>query len=236
MFQAMPFERPAEDRNASAGFTLIEALVALAVAAVCLTAIGSLMAGNIRGSGRIEQHLGLVETLRAVETGLPIERAFRPELSPAKCTAKLGPSISCLFRAISLTRARPNSGHPKRSSSRCNRRPERCFKLRPYGLPERPASDEKPAHVRPLRRVRGGWLHPIRSTYRDRPDGHAPRDYLPRSRRSGCGAGRRASTACKVPICSVSASTGSSPILPRRNSCRWAARTRGLSSTGQRRR
>jgi general secretion pathway protein I len=71
LFQAMPFERPAEDRDASAGFTLIEALVALAVAAVSLAAIGLLMAGNIRGSRRIEQHLGLVETLRAVETGLP---------------------------------------------------------------------------------------------------------------------------------------------------------------------
>ena len=70
----MPFERPGEDRDAGAGFTLIEALVALAVAAVSLAAIGLLMAGNIRGSGRIEQHLGLVETLRAVEAGLP-ERA-----------------------------------------------------------------------------------------------------------------------------------------------------------------
>ncbi len=71
MLEAMPFERPGEDRNTSAGFTLIEALVALAVAAVSLAAIGLLVAGNIRGSGRIEQHLGLVETLRAVETGLP---------------------------------------------------------------------------------------------------------------------------------------------------------------------
>lgn len=71
MFQAMPFEHPVEDLDASAGFTLIEALVALAVAAVSLAAIGLLMAGNIRGSGRIEQHLGLVATLRAVETGLP---------------------------------------------------------------------------------------------------------------------------------------------------------------------
>src|ERR1700730_17266752 len=67
----MPFERPGEELDASAGFTLIEALVALAVAAVSLAAIGLLVAGNIRGSSRIEQHLGLVETLRAVETGLP---------------------------------------------------------------------------------------------------------------------------------------------------------------------
>ena len=71
MFQAMHFERPGEELDARAGFTLIEALVALAVAAVSLAAIGLLVAGNIRGSGRIEQHLGLVETLRAVEAGLP---------------------------------------------------------------------------------------------------------------------------------------------------------------------
>jgi general secretion pathway protein I len=71
LFQAMRFERPGEERDARAGFTLIEALVALAVAAVSLAAIGLLVAGNIRGSGRIEQHLGLVETLREVETGLP---------------------------------------------------------------------------------------------------------------------------------------------------------------------
>jgi general secretion pathway protein I len=71
LFRAMFFDRPIEGFGGNAGFTLIEALVALAVAAITLTAIGSLMAGNIRGSGRIEQHLGLVETLRAVETALP---------------------------------------------------------------------------------------------------------------------------------------------------------------------
>jgi general secretion pathway protein I len=73
----MPFERSVEELDASAGFTLIEALVALAVAAVSLAAIGLLVAGNIRGSGRIEHHLGLVETLRAVEAGLP-DRASLP--------------------------------------------------------------------------------------------------------------------------------------------------------------
>jgi len=67
----MPIERRGEDREASAGFALIEAFVALAVAAVSLAAIGLLVAGNIRGSGRIEQHLGLVATVRAVEAGLP---------------------------------------------------------------------------------------------------------------------------------------------------------------------
>ncbi len=71
MFQAMPLERLSEDPDASAGFTLIEALVALAVTAISLAATGLLMAGNIRGSEKIERHLRLVATLRAVETGLP---------------------------------------------------------------------------------------------------------------------------------------------------------------------
>jgi general secretion pathway protein I len=60
-----------KESGAGAGFTLIEALVALAVVAISLTAIGSLMAANIRGSVRIEQHLGLVETARALATELP---------------------------------------------------------------------------------------------------------------------------------------------------------------------
>jgi len=73
LFQPMSFrgQSAIEGENASAGFTFIEALVALAVAAICLASIGSLVVGNMRGSRRIEQHIALIETLRAVETGLP---------------------------------------------------------------------------------------------------------------------------------------------------------------------
>jgi general secretion pathway protein I len=60
-----------EGRPAVAGFTLIEALIALAIVAVSLTAIGSLMAATVRGTRSIDQHLTLVETARAIEAGLP---------------------------------------------------------------------------------------------------------------------------------------------------------------------
>jgi general secretion pathway protein I len=58
-------------RRNRAGFTLIEALVALAVVAVSITAIGSVVATNIRGTGALAQRLSLVETTRAILTDLP---------------------------------------------------------------------------------------------------------------------------------------------------------------------
>jgi general secretion pathway protein I len=48
-----------------AGFTIIEVLVALALVAVLITAIGSLMATNIRGVRGFEQHVGLTQATRA---------------------------------------------------------------------------------------------------------------------------------------------------------------------------
>ena len=58
------------ERN-RAGFTLIEVVVALALVAVALTAIGSLIATTIRGTRSLDQHLSLAETARAVEAALP---------------------------------------------------------------------------------------------------------------------------------------------------------------------
>lgn len=55
----------------SAGFTIIEVLVALAVVASSLAAIGSLVAATTRGARSIEQRVALLQTARAVETGLP---------------------------------------------------------------------------------------------------------------------------------------------------------------------
>ena len=60
------------------GFTLIEVLVALSVVSVTLSAIGSLIAVTIRGARSVSGHLALVETARAIMTGLP----ERGELGP----------------------------------------------------------------------------------------------------------------------------------------------------------
>jgi general secretion pathway protein I len=63
--------RPNGSRHATAGFTLIEVLVALAVVAISLAAIGSLIAVTSRGARAVGLHLTLVETARAIVTGLP---------------------------------------------------------------------------------------------------------------------------------------------------------------------
>lgn len=63
--------RPNGSRHATAGFTLIEVMVALAVVAISLAAIGSLIAVTSRGARAVGLHLTLVETARAIVTGLP---------------------------------------------------------------------------------------------------------------------------------------------------------------------
>ena len=65
-----------QSRDTSAGFTLIEVLVALAVLAVSLTAIGSLVATNIRATRALDQRLALAATARAILTGLPDREEF----------------------------------------------------------------------------------------------------------------------------------------------------------------
>jgi general secretion pathway protein I len=64
------------DDRSRAGFTLIEVVVALALVAVALTAIGSLIATTIRGTRALDQHLSLAETARAVEAALPSRDAL----------------------------------------------------------------------------------------------------------------------------------------------------------------
>jgi general secretion pathway protein I len=73
--------------RADAGFTIIEVLIALAVVAVGIVAIGSLMSTNARGVQKMEQHVALKEVAQAVlATGIP----SRADLAPGKLTGELG--------------------------------------------------------------------------------------------------------------------------------------------------
>jgi general secretion pathway protein I len=50
----------------SAGFTIIEVLIALAVIAVSIVAIGSVMSTNVRGVRTLEQHVTLMQAVRTI--------------------------------------------------------------------------------------------------------------------------------------------------------------------------
>jgi general secretion pathway protein I len=76
----MPIERDRE-----AGFTIIEAVVALALVSILLASIGSIVATNAQSSRRLEQHVALVETARLIASGLP--RAG--EAFPSKMTGQV---------------------------------------------------------------------------------------------------------------------------------------------------
>jgi general secretion pathway protein I len=66
-----------EDREG--GFTLIEVLIALAIVAVSLVAIGAVVATNVRGVGVLEQHAALIA---AEQAALAIAIPDRDRLAP----------------------------------------------------------------------------------------------------------------------------------------------------------
>jgi len=68
--------RSADLEDASGGFTLIEAIVALGVMAAGLAAIGALANSNFRATLHAERHLAQIEAARMILTGLPGRRAL----------------------------------------------------------------------------------------------------------------------------------------------------------------
>ncbi|MFG1302086.1 prepilin-type N-terminal cleavage/methylation domain-containing protein [Xanthobacter sp. V3C-3] len=70
--------RHALRRRGRAGFTLIEVLVALAVAAIILAAVARLTGANVRAARALEERTGLLQTAAAVETGIPPRAELRP--------------------------------------------------------------------------------------------------------------------------------------------------------------
>ena len=69
----------------NAGFTILEVLVAIAVVAICLTAIGALTGTTTRGVRSLEQHVELVETARTLAASLPP----RDRLAPGQVIGEL---------------------------------------------------------------------------------------------------------------------------------------------------
>jgi general secretion pathway protein I len=70
--------RSPTDRR-DAGFTIIEVLVALAVVAVAVLAIGSVMSTNARGVKRLEDHVALMQTAQVVlATAIPPRNDLAP--------------------------------------------------------------------------------------------------------------------------------------------------------------
>ncbi len=67
--------------DSDSGFTIIEVLVALAIVAASLAAIGALMASTSRGANRLDRHVALSETARAVAATLPPREQLAGNLS-----------------------------------------------------------------------------------------------------------------------------------------------------------
>ena len=61
-----------------AGFTLIEALVALAIVAAVLTSIGAVIATSVKGTRSIDQRLALSATAETLLAALPARTLLTP--------------------------------------------------------------------------------------------------------------------------------------------------------------
>ena len=64
--------------DGAAGFTLIEALVALAIIAIVLGTIGSVIAVTTKGTRSIDQHLALASTAQTLLADLPARGLLKP--------------------------------------------------------------------------------------------------------------------------------------------------------------
>jgi general secretion pathway protein I len=80
-----PVRRLPSDRP-DAGFTIIEVLIALAIVAVSIVAIGSVMSTNARGVRALESHVALMQSAQTVfVTAIPP----RKELAPGTLSGQL---------------------------------------------------------------------------------------------------------------------------------------------------
>ena len=86
-----------QTHRATAGFTIIEALVALAIVTISVAAIGSVMGSASRGARQLEQHVALVQAaynalwfsfpsrsppLSGGQSGQSMEHVWRADVEP----------------------------------------------------------------------------------------------------------------------------------------------------------
>jgi len=64
--------------DGAAGFTLIEALVALAIIAAVLGSIGTVIATTVKGTRKIDQRLALSGTAESLLAALPSRTLLKP--------------------------------------------------------------------------------------------------------------------------------------------------------------
>jgi general secretion pathway protein I len=78
--------RRSSTNRSDAGFTILEVLIALAIVAVSIVAIGSVMSTNARGVRALENHVALLQTAQTVlATTIPP----RKELAPGVLSGQL---------------------------------------------------------------------------------------------------------------------------------------------------
>jgi general secretion pathway protein I len=77
--------RSTAPERSTAGFTLIEVLVALAIVAVSLSSIGALIATTVRGTRSIEHHMTRLATARTIAVSLP----HRDQLVPGNFSGEV---------------------------------------------------------------------------------------------------------------------------------------------------
>jgi general secretion pathway protein I len=68
----------ARPRRGSAGFTLIEVLIAIAVLAVVLGAVGAVVGNTVRTIRSVDRRLPLLETAQSLIASLPTRDALQP--------------------------------------------------------------------------------------------------------------------------------------------------------------
>ena len=80
--------------NGTKGFTLIEALVALAIIAAVLSSIGAVIGVTVKGTRAIDQRLALTGAAETVFAALPDRKALKPGRQSATVSRAWCPSVT----------------------------------------------------------------------------------------------------------------------------------------------